>query len=148
MNMLTDKSTAEAEVRELVKLWLASVDAQDIDGIVSHYTPDILSFDAVSQLQFKDVASYKKHWTACMAMCPGQLIFELHDLQVTAGDDVAFSHSLLRCGARGENGEEKVSWMRMTACYSKINGKWKVVHEHFSVPFDMDSGKALFDLQP
>ena len=148
MNMLTDKSTAEAEIRELVNRWLISIHAQDIDGIVSHYAPDILSFDAVSQLQFEGVESYKQHWAACLGMCPGQLVFELHDLQVTAAENVAFSHCLQRCGASGENGEEKVSWMRMTACYRKINGEWKVVHEHFSVPFDMQSGKALFDLTP
>jgi uncharacterized protein (TIGR02246 family) len=148
MNMLTDKSTAEAEVRELVNRWLASIHTQDIDGIVSHYAPDILAFDAMSQLQFKGVKSYKKHWAACLGMCPGQLVFELHDLQVTAGEDVAFSHCLLRCGATGENGEEKMSWMRMTACYRKVSGRWQVVHEHFSVPFDMQNGKALFDLKP
>ena len=36
----------------------------------------------------------------------------------------------------------------MTVCYGKIDGDWKVVHEHFSSPFDMQSGKALFELQP
>lgn len=36
----------------------------------------------------------------------------------------------------------------MTVCYRKIDGDWKVVHEHFSTPFDTQSGKALFELQP
>jgi ketosteroid isomerase-like protein len=60
---------------------------------------------------------------------------------------VAFSHYLTRCGAI-ENGEEKASWMRVTVGYRKTNGKWIIVHEHFSAPFDMESGKALFDLKP
>jgi ketosteroid isomerase-like protein len=38
--------------------------------------------------------------------------------------------------------------MRATICFRKINGEWKVVHEHYSAPFDMESGKALFDLEP
>jgi ketosteroid isomerase-like protein len=38
--------------------------------------------------------------------------------------------------------------MRVTVCYRKTNGKWLVVHEHFSAPFEMESGKALLDLEP
>ena len=28
------------------------------------------------------------------------------------------------------------------------DGRWLIFHEHFSAPSDMESGKALFDLQP
>jgi ketosteroid isomerase-like protein len=46
-----------------------------------------------------------------MAMCPGQMIFEVHDLAITARDDVAFRHYISRCGGTGPDGEEKVGWM-------------------------------------
>jgi ketosteroid isomerase-like protein len=105
---------------------------------MSHYAPDIVSFDAVSQLQLTGADAYKKHWEACRSMCPGSMVFEIQDLNITAGDDVAFCHCLNQCGGTGEDGEEKASWMRMTACYRKINGKWMVAHEHFSAPFDME----------
>jgi uncharacterized protein (TIGR02246 family) len=142
------KATAEAEIRAQVDSWLRAVLAMDIEGIVSHYAPDILAFDAVSQLQLKGVDAYKKHWQACLAMCrPGTMIFEVHDVHVTAGDDVAFATALTRCGGTEENGEEKTGWMRMTAGYRKMNGKWTVVHEHFSAPFDMETLKVL-DVQP
>ncbi len=29
-----------------------------------------------------------------------------------------------------------------------MNGKWKIMHEHYSVPFDMKTGNTLFDLKP
>jgi PhnB protein len=32
--------------------------------------------------------------------------------------------------------------------FRKTNGTWMIVHEHFSAPFDPESGKALFDLEP
>ncbi len=148
MTTETAKATAEAEIRALVDNWLRAARAQDIDGIVSHYAPDILAFDAIAQLQFKGKEAYRKHWESCLSMCPGPMIFEIHDLKIAAADDVAFSHCLNWCGGTAENGEEKASWMRMTAGYRKTNGKWRVVHEHFSSPFDMESGKALFDLKP
>lgn len=148
MNTETAKATSEAEIRALMDSWLKAVSAQDVDGIVSHYAPDILAFDAIAQLQFKGRDAYKDHWQACLSMCPGPMTFEIHDLSIAAGEDVAFSHCLNWCGGTDENGEEKASWMRMSAGYRKTNGKWKVVHEHFSSPFDMESGKALFDLKP
>jgi uncharacterized protein (TIGR02246 family) len=146
--MNTAKATAEAEIRAQVDSWLQAVLAMDIERIVSHYAPDILAFDAVSQLQFQGVDAYRQHWQACLAMCrPGTMIFEMHDVHITAGDAVAFATALTRCGGTGENGAEKTGWMRMTAGYCKTDGKWSVVHEHFSAPFDMETLKVL-DVQP
>ena len=142
------KATAEAEIRAQVDSWLQAVLAMDIEGIVSHYASDILAFDAVSQLQFKGVDAYRMHWQTCLAMCrPGTMIFEMHDLNVTAGDDVAFATALTRCGGTGETGEVQAGWLRLTAGYRKTNGTWMVVHEHFSAPFDMETLKVL-DVKP
>ena len=71
-----------------------------------------------------------------------------HNLGIEAGDDVNFGLHLLRCGATGEDGEEKTGWMRVTDCYRKRSGKWIVVDEHFLAPFDIESGKALLNLEP
>ena len=67
---------------------------------------------------------------------------------IAARDDLAFGHYLSRCGGTGPDGVEKVGWMRATVCCRKIDGRWLVVHEHFSAPFDMETSKALFDLEP
>jgi hypothetical protein len=32
--------------------------------------------------------------------------------------------------------------------FGKTNGKWMIVHEHFSAPFDPESGKSLLNLEP
>jgi len=141
-------AAAEADIRDMMERWRTAVLARDIDGIVSHYAPDILAFDAVSQLQFKGVDAYRKHWEACLAMCPmDATIFEIHDLNIVADHHVAFATALNRCGGTGEDGQEKTGWMRMTVCYRKTDGKWMVVHEHFSAPFDMETLKEL-DLTP
>jgi ketosteroid isomerase-like protein len=39
-------------------------------------------------------------------------------------------------------------WWRTTVCFRKLDGKWMVTHEHNSVPFDVESGKASLDLKP
>lgn len=148
MNNRTTEATAEAEIRAVMEGWLSAVRANDLQGIASHYAPDVLAFDAIAQLRFKGKKAYTAHWEACLAMCPGPMVFEIRDLDIETSADVAFGHYLTRCGAKEESGEEKTSWMRATVGYRKTNGKWMIVHEHFSAPFDVESGKALFDLKP
>jgi PhnB protein len=115
---------------------------------MSHYAPDVVAFDAIARLQFRGVEAYDRHWRACMALCPGPMLFEIHDPQIAASGDVAFAHFLSRCGGQDEHGQMRASWMRGTECYRRVGEKWVIAHEHFSAPFDMASGKALFDLEP
>ena len=41
------------------------------------------------------------------------------------------------------DGTEVGMWVRATSCLRKLNNGWKIVHEHASVPFDGDTGKAV-----
>ena len=148
MATATIQHRAEAEIRGLIDDWAEAARSFDIDRIMAAYTPDILAYDAIGKLQFKGAQAYREHWQACAAMCPGPMVFEVHDLTVEAGEDVAFGHYLVRCGTIGEDGKEQAGYMRGTFCCRRTGGKWKIAHEHFSAPFDPESGKALFDLEP
>jgi ketosteroid isomerase-like protein len=105
------KATEEAKIRELIDDWAAAARASDIDGIMSHYAPDIVAFDAIARLQFKGKDAYRKHWEACLSMCGGPMIFEVHDLQIAARDDLAFGHYLSRCAGPG-----RTVWKRPAGC--------------------------------
>ncbi|AIC21706.1 MULTISPECIES: YybH family protein [Pseudomonas] len=140
--------TTESEIRSLIDAWRQAVMVKDIDRIVSYYADDITSFDAVTALQFKGKEAYRAHWKACMEVCPGPGIFDFEQLHIVGANDIAFAHWLAHCGGTDDKGETKACWMRVTAGYQRIGGQWKVVHEHWSAPFDMMSGTALFDLQP
>lgn len=144
------ESTTESAIEQLYDAWLAAVRRQDLDTVLSFYTEDVVAFDAVLALQFQGREAYRKHWQACMEYCPAgdkEMIFELRDLAVQSQGDLAFVHGLLRCGHKdGERVE--ASWMRMTAGLVRKAGEWKIAHEHFSAPFEMPSGKAMFHLSP
>ena len=36
----------------------------------------------------------------------------------------------------------------MTQGYRRIGGQWRIVHDHFSAPFNPETAQALFELQP
>ena len=65
------------------------------------------------------------------------------------GNDVAFSHSLNRLHGTKTDGVKGGLWFRHTFGFQRIDGAWKIAHEHESVPFYMDgSYKAAVELKP
>jgi len=147
---MNDQSTMKDE-RKLLAVFETMQDAvraKDIDTIISLYSQDIRAFDAVSQLQFNGVKSYRKHWEECMANCQGESFFDIHELQIEPVSELAYSHFLIHCGGTNEEGVKQSAWMRGTVCCRKFNGEWQITHEHYSVPFDLKTGTTLFDLKP
>jgi uncharacterized protein (TIGR02246 family) len=145
MTTKTIEATAEAEIRARIDDWAKATRAKDVDGIMASYAPGTLSFDCHSHFQFKGAEALRKHLEACMQ---GPMSFEIHDLNVVAHGDVAFCHYLARYGATGPGGEGHAGWLRVTVCLRKVKGEWLIVHDHCSVPFDPQSGRAMLDLAP
>ena len=135
-------------IKAVLESWQQAVVEEDLDKIMSHYSEDIVSFDAVKALHIVGKANYTAHWEYCMQLCGGGVIMEIHQLAMHAAGDLAFCHYLSRCGSVQDFGEENIGWMRATVCLRLQHGEWKIVHEHFSSPFDPESGKAIFDSQP
>lgn len=139
---------AQAEIRARVESWVRAVETGDVKKIMAHYAPDVVAFDAIIQLRFNGAEAYGKHWQACLEMCTNHMTFQIRDLDVAADGKLAFAHCLISCGAQDDSGQQKSSWMRMTTCYRKVDNEWLIVHEHISAPFDVQTSKALFDIQP
>jgi ketosteroid isomerase-like protein len=63
-----------------------------------------------------------------------QATFDVLELDVTAGADVAFAWALLRCGTAEENAAHPERRLRITFGLRKEDGRWQVAHEHHSFP--------------
>ena len=148
MALRLTRTDGEAQVRALLDDWASATRAKDIDGILASCAPDVLGFDCHSRLQLVGAEAYRKHLEACLPCMQGPMIFEIHDLDVTAEGDLAFCHYLARCGGTGPDGQEHVGWLRGTSCLRRTGGRWRIVHEHFSAPFDPASGRALLEFEP
>ena len=48
----------------------------------------------------------------------------------------------------GPDGKEHVGMDARDGLLPQYRRAWRIAHEHFSAPFDPESGKALFDLEP
>lgn len=143
-----DKAVDEARIRQLIDGFVEAIRAKDFDGVMSIYAPDILWFDFMAPLQHVGADEYRKLWEQCFAAYEGPIGAEIRDLSITVGDDVAFGHSVNRFSGTMKNGQKLDFWFRWTACLRKIDGTWTITHEHLSIPFDLETDKALWELKP
>lgn len=140
---------AEVQIRQLIEDFHEAVRAGDVDKIMSFYAPTVVAFDMMPPLQFVGKEAYRKSWeTGLQMMNGGSMEFSAHDLRITANDDVGFSHCLSRATGSMKDGKNLDMWVRWTGGFCKIDDQWLITHEQISVPIDMESGKALFNLKP
>lgn len=148
MTAAKSKETAEAELRALIDARAEAVRAKDVDGALANVAPDVLAFDVVNPLRYRGADAARKRLEEWFSSFHGPIGYELRDLRIVAGDDVAFCHSLNQVRGTKTDGGEIVMWWRATVCYRKIDSRWLVTHEHSSVPFDAASGRASLALEP
>jgi len=148
MTTATSKAMDEGQIRKLMDDRVKAVRTRDVNGSMSNLALDILSFDVVNPLQHIGSDASRKRAEEWFSSFQGPIGYEIRDLSITAGGDVAFSHGLSHVSATRTDGGQLDMWWRTTVCFRKIEDKWMVTHEHNSVPFDVENGKASLDLQP
>ena len=147
--MTPQRKADEAEIRRITNAWIKGLHDKDVDAVMQYAAPDIVSFDLAPPLASRGAARYRKNLEAWFPTWDGPINLASRDLDVTVGDEVAFTSCLNRIGGAKKDGETPDIWVRVTACFRKIDSRWMVAHEHVSTPFYMDgSVKAAVDLQP
>jgi uncharacterized protein (TIGR02246 family) len=144
------KADARAEIKALEDRFAAAVKAKDLDAIMKVYVPDqtLFVFDVVPPRQYVGAAAYRKDWQEFLDGFNGPITAELTDLDITADDSLAFSHSIQRVAGTDKKGNKVDLTVRVTDVYKKINGNWLVIHEHVSVPVDLDTAKPDLTSKP
>jgi uncharacterized protein (TIGR02246 family) len=142
------KAIGERQIRALMENLATSIRAKEVDALMAHYAPDVLAFDLLPPLQYQGADAIRKRVSEWFSSFQGSIGFEMRNLRITVGDDVAFCHSLNGVSGTSKGGAKVDMWWRATNCFRKIDGTWLVTHGHSSEPFDMKSGKALLDLRP
>lgn len=125
----------EDEIRTLIGRWAHAVHAGDLDGVLADHADDIVMFDVPPpENGVRGLAAYRETWPPFFEWQAKGAAFEVLELRVTAGEDVAFAHALLRCGTPDELRRDPDNRLRLTLGLRKQNGRWIVAHEHHSFP--------------
>ncbi len=139
---------AEAVIRERVESWAKAIRAKDVDGVLSLYAPNVTSFDLDPPLRYSGTDQKRRAWQEFFAVHAGPIAYELRELNITTQEDVAFVHSLNHVSGTLASGRASDMWVRWTACFRRIDAVWLVVHDHVSVPADLEHGRAVVNLTP
>jgi len=134
MSASSTRTVNEAAIRELVESWARAVRAKDLDGILANHSTDILMFDVPPPLQSKGIEAYKKTWELFFSWSNDPVVFDIKDMDIIAGTDVAFVAALMRCAGTEKNGERIELEFRLTIGLRRIADQWIVLHEHHSIP--------------
>jgi ketosteroid isomerase-like protein len=143
-----EEAMAEALIRQRIEDLAKALRAKDIDGVMSLYAPNIVSFDIVPPLRYVGADNKRRAWQEAFAAYTGPFAYEVYDLNVTTHGELAFVHSLNHVNATLASGHITDLWLRWTACLRRIDGVWLVVHDHVSVPADLEHGHAVLNLTP
>jgi len=139
-----------AEIRALEERFVAAMKAKDLDAIMKVYAPGqtLFVFDVIPPRQYVRAAAYRKDWQTFLDTFEGPITVELTDLDVAADRNLAFSHSIQRVAGTDKQGKKLDLTVRVTDVYKKARGRWLIIHEHVSVPVDLDSDKPDLNSKP
>ncbi len=138
---------AEARVKEAEANLIKAVNSRNVDAIMACYSakPDLLIFDLIPPLQYAGPDAWRKNWDGFLKSMKGTMKVEQSDLKVEGSRRIAFTHSVWRWTMTDASGKASQITMRATNCYENQGGKWLIVHAQYSVPTDLETGKAVIN---
>ncbi len=122
-------------IRQLVERWAKAVHEGDLAGVVADHAADIVMFDVPPPHEgVRGLAAYREAWPPFFEWQSSGAVFEIQELAITAGADVAFAYALLRCDTAEGLARNPGNRLRLTLGLRKQDGRWVVTHEHHSFP--------------
>jgi uncharacterized protein (TIGR02246 family) len=132
--MLT-MSGDETKIRALIERWADAVHRGDLETVVAQHADDIVMFDVPPpERGVRGIDAYRSSWPPFFEWQRQGAAFEIEELDVVAGEDVAYAYALLRCGTREELAGDPENRLRLTIGLRREGGRWLVAHEHHSFP--------------
>ena len=127
-------SSDEAEIRKLIEQWAKAVREENREAIRADHDPGILMFDVPPPFLSRGLDDYMATWEKFFSSVEKPVAFAFHDVQVTCGQDVAFATAIGRCVNIDTSGKREPLEFRLTMGLRKIEGRWRIMHEHHSLP--------------
>ena len=135
MNTRGAQPTAdEKEILALIERWSKAVRDEDRATIRQDHDANILMFDVPPPFSSRGIDAYMATWQIFFANVEKPVSFNFDDIEVTAGAEVAFATAKGRCVNIDRAGKREPLEFRLTIGLKKINAKWRVMHEHHSLP--------------
>jgi uncharacterized protein (TIGR02246 family) len=143
--------TDETAIRDVFARLVAGMRTGDVAGLIARFTADAVQYSLAPPLRHVGPEARDADGLAAwFGTFDGPVDYDVTDLKIFVGGDVAYAHGIARLTATPAGMTEPFTlWFRLTVGLCRTDDDWKVEHEHQSVPFSMDgSFRASVDLKP
>ncbi|MTH80161.1 YybH family protein [Paracoccus aestuariivivens] len=126
------RDCSEQEIRALVDGWTDAICRGDIPRVLQNRTDDIVMYDVPDPIQSVGIAAYEASWQMLLNHDPpGPDCFRIRDIQIVAGEDVAFTFGLLAIGGGDAH-------CHLTLGLRLAKGARQAAHEHHSMSIKLE----------
>jgi uncharacterized protein (TIGR02246 family) len=122
------------EILTLIERWALAVRNQDRAAIREHHDSDMLMFDVPPPFLSRGLDAYMATWEMFFSSVEKPVAFDFRDIEITAGEEVAFATAIGNCVNIDSKGQREPLQFRLTMGLRKIGGRWRIMHEHHSLP--------------
>ncbi|MFI0355625.1 nuclear transport factor 2 family protein [Actinomadura sp. 9N407] len=145
----TARDDAEEEVRRVHEDWYRGTAAKDLDALMASIADDVVSYEHGEHLQYVGVQAVREVCERSLgAGGEAEVSLDVPDLKILVRDDLAVAWGLNHVRVNQADGRTTDAWSRGTRVFERKDGEWLMVHQHLSVPYALDTGKALTGLRP
>lgn len=139
-----------ADLKALEDRFMTAFRARDVNAIMQLCVPDnsLVVFDMHPPRQFDGANAYRKDWEDLFNRFSSPLEADISDVNVTAGNDVAYVSSIHHIKGTTKDGKKIDYVVRVTDGFRKIEGKWLIAHTYVSVPVDPGTGMGDMKSNP
>jgi ketosteroid isomerase-like protein len=143
-NFTRSASAAGDDKQAITDLEHKFANAPNADEAVKYYdaTDEVVLFDmAGPPREVKGNKAIHTHLEQGFAGLKN-LKVDFVELNVVTDGNLGFASSVQRFTATGADGKPVDVTFRQSDFLHKVNGEWKIMHQHISVPVDMKTGKG------
>jgi ketosteroid isomerase-like protein len=121
---------------------------RDINTMIACYVDDkdTVFYDDTIPFQREGTSALRKY-TKDLFESSSQIEMKVEAISVVVSGDLAATHSTVPFSWTDRSGVYRER-ARYTQVLRKVHGKWLIWHEHFSVPYDPATGKAVLEAKP
>lgn len=126
-------TTDVAQIRTLVETWAHAVHRGDLATVLTDHAPDIVMFDVPPpERGIRGTDEYRQCWPPFFDFQAGGGSFDIDELEVVAGEEVAYAYALLQCDTPEGRIAHPDRRLRLTLGLRREGDRWIVAHEHHS----------------
>lgn len=122
------------EIQNLLERWAYNTKIGAQDNILENHAESVVIYDVLPPMKYEGTKAYRDSWDEWQPETKGDSLFDLHELKVVVGENVAFAYGFIHCGGTLPDGKTFEDWVRATFCLEKRMGRWLVTHQHISMP--------------